>query len=334
VNHQTTQNTNNKTVLRVQDKATTPHRKMNTLERIVMDSSTLVKNMHKALKEMGHEMPLGHVYEALAKANGHKSWNVAKTKNVDFALTPPPSSDYKYEAKVVCQIDDPGGNEIEIKKYYYFNAKNHDDALTVMQEMIDCRKDHIGEEELTHPEAKRLISMESNDDFWLKDWEVIYNNAEPDVQHIMDRETYSTADRTEKRAKKQVSRLESLVTVANKLDDALVIRGIHDCASAIFEEFSDLSQIDIYFESDNNSYDYTSTSEDEFRFDDYIFEMKPRHANVVRSIIKKFEDFTDSIRYIHEKQLSKFSSNKLSMMLDGDDCLVITRKTNLDKLLK
>jgi hypothetical protein len=47
-----------------------------------MDSSTTVKNLHKALKEMGHEMPLGHLYEAAAKASGHKSYNVAKASSV------------------------------------------------------------------------------------------------------------------------------------------------------------------------------------------------------------------------------------------------------------
>jgi hypothetical protein len=68
--------------LRVPDKATTPQRKLNTLERIVMDSSTVIKNLHKALKEMGHELPLGHMYEAAAKASGHKSYNNAKANAI------------------------------------------------------------------------------------------------------------------------------------------------------------------------------------------------------------------------------------------------------------
>lgn len=43
-----------------------------------MDSSTLAKSLHLALKNLGHEMPLGHVFEALAHVAGYKSWNVAK----------------------------------------------------------------------------------------------------------------------------------------------------------------------------------------------------------------------------------------------------------------
>jgi hypothetical protein len=43
-----------------------------------MDSKLLATTLSKALKEMGHEIPLGHVYEALSKASGHKSWNHAK----------------------------------------------------------------------------------------------------------------------------------------------------------------------------------------------------------------------------------------------------------------
>lgn len=46
-----------------------------------MDSKTLATNAHVILKEMGHEIPLGHVYELFSKLSGYQSWNVAKTKN-------------------------------------------------------------------------------------------------------------------------------------------------------------------------------------------------------------------------------------------------------------
>lgn len=41
--------------------------------------------LHTAFKSKGHTLPLGHVYEALSQLAGHKNWNVAKAKDVDFS---------------------------------------------------------------------------------------------------------------------------------------------------------------------------------------------------------------------------------------------------------
>lgn len=174
--------------LRVPDKATTPHRKMTTLERIVMDSSTLIKNMHKALKEMGHELPLGHMYEALAKANGHKSWNVAKSKNVSMEIAPSTRDGHKYEAKMVCTAGDLD-SEIQIKKYYYFDAIDHKSALEIMREFVDYRTEEVGYDDLRHSETERLANLETQGDFWYKGWEVITNDTEPDIEIILNLET-------------------------------------------------------------------------------------------------------------------------------------------------
>ncbi len=41
-----------------------------------MDSKKFVQQAHKRLKELGHTVPLGHMYEAFAQGNGKNSWNV------------------------------------------------------------------------------------------------------------------------------------------------------------------------------------------------------------------------------------------------------------------
>lgn len=62
-----------------------------------MDSKTLATSLHKLLKDQGHEMPLGHVYEALSKLSGHKSWNVAKEKGFGPVIKAIKSTGYRSE---------------------------------------------------------------------------------------------------------------------------------------------------------------------------------------------------------------------------------------------
>lgn len=40
--------------------------------------------MQKLLKDYGHEVKTGHLYEIFSKLSGEKSWNVAKVKNISF----------------------------------------------------------------------------------------------------------------------------------------------------------------------------------------------------------------------------------------------------------
>ena len=152
-----------------------------------MDSSTPIKNMHKALKEMGHELPLGHMYEALAKANGHKSWNVAKSKNVALNVAPSTRDSYKYEAKMVCTAG--FDFEIQIKKYYYFDASSHAEALLIMEEFIAYRKEEVGFDDLRFSETARLANLETQGSFWYNGWEVITNDTEPNIEIILNLET-------------------------------------------------------------------------------------------------------------------------------------------------
>lgn len=158
-----------------------------------MDSSTLIKNLHKALKEMGHEMPLGHMYEALAKANGHKSWNVVKAKKINFNLGP--ISTGQYEAKLVCTAGDESTSEIEIKKYVRFHAKDDSDAYFMMCDLVEMSDGGIDENDLTEKSKERfdrlvkeILQGKTIEQFMLEDWEVITNNTMIDVQVILDKD--------------------------------------------------------------------------------------------------------------------------------------------------
>jgi hypothetical protein len=144
-----------------------------------MDSKQLATTAHKILKEMGHEMPLGHVYELFSKLSGHKSWNVAKTKDgfdVVFKLMAYGAiGEGNYEVKVV--IDE--GN-LELKKYYKVKANSDEEANQIVSRYIAYRR---GEEEmLSDPSVNILASLESEDEFLYKNWEIIWNESSPEVQ--------------------------------------------------------------------------------------------------------------------------------------------------------
>jgi hypothetical protein len=144
-----------------------------------MDSKQLATTAHKILKEMGHEMPLGHVYELFSKLSGHKSWNVAKTKDgfdVVFKLMAYGAIGAgNYEVKVVIEE----GN-LELKKYYKVKANSDEEANQIISRYIAYRR---GEEEmLSDPSVNILASLESEDEFLYKNWEIIWNESSPEVQ--------------------------------------------------------------------------------------------------------------------------------------------------------
>jgi len=51
----------------------------------VSDNKNLARKVQVSLKDLGHEIPLGHCYELLAKLSGFASYNVAKAKNASLA---------------------------------------------------------------------------------------------------------------------------------------------------------------------------------------------------------------------------------------------------------
>src|SRR2546430_2313950 len=49
-----------------------------------MSNQETVKKASEILKDLGHEVSTGHLYELFSKLAGHKSWNVANAKKADF----------------------------------------------------------------------------------------------------------------------------------------------------------------------------------------------------------------------------------------------------------
>lgn len=153
-----------------------------------MDSKSLATSAHKILKELGHEMPLGHVYELFSKLSGYASWNVAKTRDgfgpvlkgaLSFAG---PIVEGEFEVKVTASVFS-GNNEIEIKKYYRVKAGNRAEAETIVENYIEYRRSK-DEDLLRIPGVELLSFSESEDDFRLANWEVIYNETPIKVERF------------------------------------------------------------------------------------------------------------------------------------------------------
>ena len=168
------------------DKVTTPPSGYNSQKGNVMDSKLLATTAHKLLKEMGHEMPLGHVYELFSKLSGHKSWNVAKTKdgfqpviNSVMAYSIPQSGG-TYEVKVTAEVAD-GMSNIELKKYYRVNAGSESEAEAIIAAYIDYRENETASA-LSIPGVAQLLECEDDSDYRNNNWELIYFSAEINVQ--------------------------------------------------------------------------------------------------------------------------------------------------------
>ena len=153
----------------------------NSQERNVMDSKVLAANAHKILKEMGHKLPLGHVYELFSKLSGHKSWNVAKTKDNAFApviqTILPNIGSGNYEVKVVIE-----SGSIELKKYYRVEADSEKEAEHIVNAYIKYRTEQEYSYLDVHEGVSRLAEQEDEEEFFKKNWEVIWNEAEPKIQ--------------------------------------------------------------------------------------------------------------------------------------------------------
>lgn len=149
-----------------------------------MDSKTLATTTHKILKEMGHEMPLGHVYELFSKLSGHKSWNVAKTKDgfepVLRDLSPQAIGEGNYEVKIT--IDE---GSLELKKYYRVQANSVEEAEEIVSNYIKYRSGEFEDDEnflLENEGVKILSELESEDDYLYENWEVIWNECVPEIK--------------------------------------------------------------------------------------------------------------------------------------------------------
>lgn len=152
-----------------------------------MDSKLLAANAHKLLKEMGHDLPLGHVYELFSKLSGHKSWNVAKTKDgfepvlkIVLKEAVQLSKESNYEVKITI---DTGHDGVELKKYYKVQAESQEEAEKIISDYIRFRE---GDDDLIITEAVKILSeLESEEDYLYKNWEIIWNKATPNVKEVV-----------------------------------------------------------------------------------------------------------------------------------------------------
>jgi hypothetical protein len=146
-----------------------------------MDSKQLATAAHKILKEMGHDVSLGHVYELFSKLSGHKSWNVAKTRDgfspVISSLQPSSVGEGNYEVKVVNEDDG-----IAIKKYYRVQANSAKEAEEIVSSYIKYRCEEDDKYLSFHEGVGILADQEDSNSFTYENWEVIDNRYEPVVQ--------------------------------------------------------------------------------------------------------------------------------------------------------
>lgn len=151
-----------------------------------MDSKKLATSAHQILKEMGHNVSLGHVYELFSKLSGHKSWNVAKTKGgfqpvINTVMTTTLSvGSGNFEVKVTAEVES-GMNNLELKKYYRVRAQSAEEAEKIVNAYIDYRENET-ESSMLVPGVGELLYMESEEDYRTKNWELIYFNADIKVQ--------------------------------------------------------------------------------------------------------------------------------------------------------
>lgn len=150
-----------------------------------MDSSTLAKSLQKHLKDTGHEMSLGHVYELLSKLSGHPSWNVAKTKG-EFKpllsnLRPQEVGSGNFRVTVTTEVGSSSDN-IELRKDYLVSASSEVEAEKAVSSYLSYRADDEKVELLKIPGVQELMNSEDEDQFKKSNWEVIWNDSKPLVR--------------------------------------------------------------------------------------------------------------------------------------------------------
>jgi len=130
-----------------------------------MSNKEIIQKTKEILKELGHEVPIGHLYELFSKLSGHKNWNVANAKAAVFgnlikpkALTvqlPDIESLKKYKVFVT--------QDATLEKFYGVSAKSPEEAQKIVEEFIRMQ---FGEENSTSNEqVKQLLKLETSEEF-------------------------------------------------------------------------------------------------------------------------------------------------------------------------
>jgi hypothetical protein len=145
-----------------------------------VDNKKLAQTAQKILKEQGHDLPLGHVYELFSKLSGVNSYNVAKAKNVQFAQVLPGPDREKivalgtggdlFDVKIKTSYDG------EVTKFYRISAHSETQARQIIEEYLEYAHGNKDSDkhQPTYPQVEQLIHDELDvADFSYSNWEMI-----------------------------------------------------------------------------------------------------------------------------------------------------------------
>lgn len=147
----------------------------------------IAKKTQEILKELGHDVSLGHAYELLSRIAGFKSWNVA-AKSPEFITK---IQEVFTEEPEQIQATKNGNRRqfkiflkkmVQAEKAYIFQAEDEKEARKIMNQYIDYQNGELHEYDSKgnraalkkgvsiHPEVLKLVALEDDSDFIYKNW--------------------------------------------------------------------------------------------------------------------------------------------------------------------
>jgi len=178
-----------------------------------VSNKDLVKKSQSILKELGHELPLGHVYELFSKLSGHNNFNVASAKGAVFAEL------IETGRAEAVDIRDPNSNlpvftvklkmeseGVELNKFYKVSASTEGEARKIMEEYIAFREGEFDILHCQYQQTARLADIESDSGFSDKNWELAYPGSNPFFRVA---EIYPEVKLTTKKKKPKLVKVES-----------------------------------------------------------------------------------------------------------------------------
>lgn len=177
-----------------------------------MDNKKLAQSAQTILKEQGHDISLGHVYELFSKLAGANSWNVAKAQNLMLAkvLDGPTREEPAekaildggalFDVKIKAQYDG------EVSKFYRVSADSEAQAREIIAEYLEyAHGNKDSDKEKPKFEQVALLVKEELDTagFQYSNWEMIdsvgyeaevtesYQVEQKEVEHIRRMQKYN-----------------------------------------------------------------------------------------------------------------------------------------------
>jgi len=153
------------------------------------ENKAVVAAAKKVLKELGHDVPTGHLYELFSKLGGANSWNVASAKGAAFAQVEGvrPTEDIVAGLapdQKVFSVKISTENERKCVKYYQINAASEAEALAFVREYVNVRTGEIEEKDAKLSGTKLLLEAEDESDFDYANWSVEDSTGYvPEIEH-------------------------------------------------------------------------------------------------------------------------------------------------------